>query len=129
MLRKRHLAATVITGALLLGVMAPGAYAKDGDVIHRGSCSGASDWKLKLSPENGKIEVEFEVDQNVVGQTWGVRINQNGEQIFAERRVTKAPSGSFEVRVLTANTAGDDAFRAVAKSLATGERCVGRGTF
>jgi len=129
MLRKRHLAATVITGALLLGATAPGAYAKDGDVIRRGSCSGASDWKLKLSPENGRIEVEFEVDQNVVGQTWRVRINQNGDRIFAGSRVTKAPSGSFEVRVLAANTAGDDAFRAVAKDPGTGERCVGRATF
>ena len=30
-----------------------------GDVIRRGNCSGSSDWKLKLSPEDGRIEVEY----------------------------------------------------------------------
>ena len=29
--------------------------AKDGDVIRRGDCTMRSDWKLKLSPENGRI--------------------------------------------------------------------------
>ena len=41
------------------------ASAGDRDVIREGPCSGRSDWKLKLSPEDGRIEVEFEVDQNV----------------------------------------------------------------
>lgn len=43
--------------------------AKDGDVTRRGSCTARSDWKLKLSPENGRIEVEFEVDQTVEART------------------------------------------------------------
>jgi hypothetical protein len=34
-----------------------------------GGCSESSSWKLKLSEENSKIETEFEVDQNVVGDT------------------------------------------------------------
>lgn len=56
--------------ALVLATLAaaPAAQAKEGDVIRRGSCSAASDWKLKLSEEDGRIEVEFEVDQNVVGR-------------------------------------------------------------
>ena len=58
------------------------AHANGGDVIRRGNCSGSSDWKLKLSPEDGRIEVEFEVDSNVAGQTWQVRITKNGNQIF-----------------------------------------------
>ncbi len=48
--------------ALALAVMvvgSPAAMAGDNDVIRRRSCSGRSDWKLKLSPENGGIEVEY----------------------------------------------------------------------
>jgi len=125
---KRYLMAVAIAGTMLAGLI-PAAHANDADVIRRGSCSGASDWKLKLSPENGRIEVELEVDSNVVGQTWSVRIRQNGERIFAGRRVTKAPSGSFELRVVAPNTAGNDAFRAAATNLGSGETCVGRATF
>jgi hypothetical protein len=116
----------VIAGTLALTVAgAMPASANDADVIRRGSCSGRSDWKLKLSPEDGRIEVQFEVDSNVNGQTWHVRIRQNGERIFAGTRVTKAPSGSFEVRKLTNNTAGTDRFRARAINAATGETCAG----
>ena len=108
--------------------LAPAAGAKDGDVIRRGACSGASDWKLKLSPQNGKIEVEFEVDSNKLGQTWRVRIRQQGGLIFSRSRMTQAPSGSFEVRRLAQNHAGTDAFRARAVNLASAETCLGRAS-
>jgi hypothetical protein len=98
------------------------------DVTREGSCSGSSDWKLKLSPEDGRLEVEFEVDSNVNGQTWRVRLFQNGDRIFAGSRQTTAPSGSFELRRLAPNTAGTDAFRARAANAATGEVCVGRAS-
>jgi hypothetical protein len=39
--------------------------------------------------------------------------------------VTAAPSGSFEVRVVSANAAGTDGFRARAVNRATGEVCIG----
>lgn len=116
----------VLTAALALTVAgAVPALAKDGDVIRRGACSGASDWKLKLSPENGKIEVEYEVDSNVVGQTWAVRLFHDGERIFAGMRTTKAPSGSFTVRVLASDTSGTDSFRGRARNLASDEVCRG----
>jgi len=115
-----------LVGALVLTV-AGGmpATAKDGDVIRRGACSGSSVWKMKLSPDNGRIEVEYEVDTNKIGQTWSVRLFHNGTRIFAGRRVTKAPSGSFTVRVLANNAAGTDSFRARASNAATGEVCGG----
>ena len=84
-----------VVGIVGLLSVAPMAMAKDGDVIKRGACSGASDWKLKLSPQDGRIEVEFEVDSNKVGQTWQVRLTKNGAQIFSGSRVTQGPSGSF----------------------------------
>jgi hypothetical protein len=101
------------------------ALANDADVIRRGSCSGSTDWKLKLSPEDGGIEVEYEVDSNVNGQRWQVRIKKNGVRVFAGARVTSPPSGSFEARVVTSDSAGADRFRARAVNPATGEVCVG----
>ena len=119
-----------LVGALVLTVAgAVPASAKDGDVIRRGACSGTSDWKLKLSPENGRIEVEYEVDANRVGQTWRVRLFHDGERVFAGTRVTQGASGSFTVRIVEPNHAGTDAFRASATNVAHGETCGGAATF
>jgi hypothetical protein len=120
------MARMAVAGAIALTVAgAAPAMARGTDVIRRGDCSGNSDWKLKLSPEDGRIEVEFEVDSNVAGQTWSVRILQNGDRIFRGTRETRGPSGSFEVRRLADDTAGTDSFRARATNAATGETCVG----
>jgi hypothetical protein len=124
----------MVMGALAMLVLAtlaaaPAAQAKAGDVIERGSCSDASTWKLKLSPENGKIEVEFEVDQNVVGDVWRVRILHDDELVFSGRRTTQAPSGSFEVRIVEPNQAGTDRFVGKARNLSTDEVCRGVATF
>lgn len=113
--------------ALVLGVSS--AAAKTGDIIKTGQCSGASTWKLKLSPENGQIEVEFEVDQNVVGDSWRVVIKDNGVRVFSGRRTTQAPSGSFEVRKVIANRAGADNIAAKATNLRTAEVCSASATF
>lgn len=119
----------VLASVVVLSVAgAVPAAAKEGDVIKTGACSGSSDWKLKLSPQDGQTEVEYQVDSNVVGQTWQVRVFQNGNKIFGGARVTKAPSGSFTVRLLAANPAGSDSFKARASNVATGELCVGRAS-
>jgi hypothetical protein len=127
MIRKiARISIAVALATAMIGVTP--ALANDADVIRRGNCSGASDWKLKLSPENGRIEVEYEVDQNKNGVQWRVRIFKEGVRIFAGTRTTQAPSGSFEVRVVTGNTTGDDSFRARAVNLSSGEVCRGAAT-
>jgi hypothetical protein len=99
------------------------AFAKDGDVLKRVGCSGGSKAKLKLSHEDGGIEVEFEVDQNRSGVSWRVvMVRPGGGEIFAGRRTTRQPSGSFEVRRVTANRVGADTIRARAIS-PSGEVC------
>ena len=128
-MRVRAMIATVVLGALLIGGSAVPTLAKDGDVIRRGRCSGASDWKLKLSEENGRIEVEYEVDQNRVGDAWRVRIHHDHDLVFAGTRTTRAPSGSFEVRILRRDRTGDDVFRGRAVNLRTGEVCGGRAVW
>ena len=126
----KRILGVALAGALALTLAgAVPAAAKDGDVIKTGSCSGSTDWKLKLSPEDSGIEVEYEVDSNVTGQSWRVKIFQNGDRIFAGPRQTKGASGSFEVRVVADDSAGTDTFRGKAVNAATGETCNGTASF
>lgn len=101
------------------------AHAGDGDVIRRGGCSGATSWKLKASPEDGRIEVEAEVDSNVDGQTWNWRLKHNGDVTARGTSTTKAPSGSFEVRRVVVDLDGTDTLVFRAKNPATDEICRG----
>ena len=124
---KKALAGSVAALAAL-GLLGGPAHANDRDVIREGSCSARSDWKLKLSPENGRIEIEFEVDQNVVGQVWKVVIRDNGNLVFKGNKTTLAPSGSFEARRVVTNLAGADNVVARATNAQTGEVCRGSAT-
>ena len=101
--------------------------ANEGDVRVNGTCTHNSTTKLKLSPENGRIETEFEVDQNVNGVRWQVRLRRNGSLAVSTSAVTQAPSGSFEVRRLLANGPGSDTITARATS-PSGEVCTARAT-
>ena len=121
----KRIIAAALAGSLALVVPAGVAVAGDNDVIQEGSCSDSSDWKLKLSPEDGGIEAEFEVDQNVSGDRWRVRIRHDGDLAFRGTRTTGGASGSFEVRIVENDNSGRDNFRARARNLSTGEVCVG----
>ena len=123
----------IVTGAVVVAsllMVAPAAQAGGGGgsdgTITRGSCSGRTDWKLKVKPDNGRLELEFEVDSNVNGQLWNVRIKQNGNRIFAGTRVTQGPSGSFELKRRPNDAAGTDRFVARATNPSTGETCAGQ---
>jgi hypothetical protein len=118
-------AALLVAAVALLA--APTATAKDGDIRRVGTCTKSSTSKIKLSEENGRIEVEFEVDQNRNGVRWNVRIAKNGTRIAKMTRVTKGPSGSFEARIVARNSAGADRF--VATATRAGETCTARATF
>ena len=120
-------ALALVTTATLLP--AASASANDADVVKRGSCSGASDWKLKASPEDGRIEVEGEVDSNKVGQTWRWRIRHNGSLSDKGTKQTVAPSGSFEVRRVLVNVGGDDRIVFRARNPRSDEVCRGALTF
>ena len=123
----RGVVAALIAAAVALAVV-PVGVAKDGDIRVRGTCTKASTSKLKLSEEDGGIEVEFEVDQNRNGVRWNVTITQNGTRVARMQRVTRGPSGSFEARVVRPNTGGADRFAARATS-PSGEVCTARATF
>jgi hypothetical protein len=123
-----RLTALLSACGFLLAVTAGPAAAKRGDVRVAGTCSGASTSKLKLSEEDGRIEVEFEVDQNRNGVRWTVELRRNGVRFARLVRTTRPPSGSFEARALAANRADADVIsgRAVSPSR---EVCRARATF
>jgi hypothetical protein len=73
---------TTIAAVILLVAAMPAAAAGGKEVVRSGSCSGGSDWKLKLKLDDGRIETEFEVDQNVNGQDWRVTLKRNGSRFF-----------------------------------------------
>jgi hypothetical protein len=117
----------VLGVALALLALGSPALAKDGDVLARGTCTGRSAVKLKLSAEDGRIEVEVEVDQNRDGVRWAVVLTRDGDRVARLTRLTRAPSGSFTARKLVANPAGADVVRAVATR--RGESCTARATW
>ena len=128
MLRRSGALTAIVIATLAGGLLgAAPAPANEGDVLVRGTCTGSSTAKLKLSPEDGRIEVEFEVDQNRNGVTWKVTIRRNGARVVSTRATTKAPSGSFSVERRIADGAGSDRITARATS-PTGEVCTARLT-
>jgi hypothetical protein len=75
-------------------------------VIRSGKCAGPATWKLKLKNDDGRLEVEFEVDQNVAGKRWNVVLKRNRSVVFRGARTTRAPSGSFTVEKLVRGAGG-----------------------
>jgi hypothetical protein len=98
-------AVTAVAGA---AVAMPAMASGGTGVIARGTCTHGGVWKLKAKPEDGRLEVEFEVDTNRVGQVWSVALRDNGLLVFGGSRTTLAPSGSFAVRRLITNRRGPD---------------------
>jgi hypothetical protein len=126
-----RIGAGVAVAALTLGaVSASPASAKDGDgrVERRGACSSGAVWKLKGKHDDGRLEVELEVDSNRNGQAWNVVLTDNGTAVYRGTHRTVAPSGSFEVERRIADRAGSDVIRATATNSATGQRCAGSVT-
>ena len=99
--------ATTIAAAIVVTGPAP-AYAKGGDAITSSKACSTGVIKLKAKHDDGRIEVEVEVDTNRRGQVWSVTLTDNGVTAWSGRRTTHAPSGSFSVNKRIANRAGTD---------------------
>lgn len=101
----------------------------DREVIRRGNCSGGTDWKYKVKRDDGRLEAEYEVDQNRSGDRWRVTLKHDGRRYFRGTRVTGGRSGSFDIERKVSNHRGVDRFRARARNLRTNEVCGGRVSF
>ena len=126
----RRSTATLVTGIAALAVAVPAtATAKGGNdgVTGSGTCSKSSSAKLKIKPDNGRIETEFEVDQNRSGVRWRVTLRRNGRLVVSTRATTTGPSGSFSVNRRLSNGTGADRISARATS-PSGEVCTASAT-
>ena len=121
---------TAIAAALVASAaFASSATAGDEDEIREpGSCTESSSSKIKVKPDDGRIEVEFEVDQNQTGDVWKVKIKNNGSNVFEGSATTRGPSGSFDIERKIPDQSGSDAIKATAKNKSTGERCSASAT-
>jgi hypothetical protein len=107
-----------LTASLSAGLAAPAASASGDDddrVTRTGTCSGSADWKLKVKTDDGRLEVEGEIDSNVSGQRWRWTLRHNGSVSDRGVGTTTGRSGSFEVERKVVDLAGTDTlvFRAV----------------
>lgn len=126
MIRPTTRAATLaVTLGFVLAATIP-VLAGEDDVIKRGGCSRASTWKLKASPDDGRIEVEGEVDSNRNGQTWRWRILHDGSVSYRGTATTRGPSGSFDVMRRVVDAPGVDHIGWRARNPHSGETCRGR---
>jgi hypothetical protein len=131
-LRPRH---RTLAAALALGLagsaiaLAPAASAHGNDAARAsGSCATHGSWNLKAKPDDGRLEVEAEVDVNRAGQHWNWTIKRDGAVVRSGSAKTKAPSGSFSVHRSLANTAGTDRITFRAVNHANGNVCRGSVT-
>jgi hypothetical protein len=120
----KHRLLGICGAAIAIGLLAaPATTSAASQVVRTGHCSGASASVLTVAHENGRISIEFEVDQNVIGKTWRVALRDNTQLVWAGTAVTAAPDGSLTVMKLTANRTGLDHITAYARNPVTGETC------
>ena len=122
-----RVAALALAGVAAMAVAAPAV--AGGGVDRRGSCSGHSEWRLKASSQDGRIEVEGKVHSNVGGQRWRWKMLHNGEVSARGKATTESGSGEFRVRRLMVNLSGQDHIGWRTRNPNTGEVCRGNLTF
>ena len=123
----RHgIAIATLTAVAVPFALAAPASAGGTEVVRRGSCTGSADWKVKAKHDDGRIEVEGEVDSNRNGQLWRWRIVHDGSVSARGWARTHAPSGSFSVERRVVDRRGTDTITFRARNPRSGEVC--RGT-
>ena len=127
---KRTIAIAITSLLGLIGAAGAVASSED-EVRNAGDCTGSSSSKIKVKPDDGRIEVEFEVDQNKSGQRWKVKIRHRAEgtdDAFGTVATTHGPSGSFSIEKRFSDAPGNDVVKGKARNKSSGERCTASAT-
>ena len=109
------LATAAITAGLtapLVATATPAFASGGGGVSSSGACTNGSHFKLTAKHDDGKIEMEYQVDSNRAGQVWAVRITDNGTVVVSRHATTAGQSGSFTIRKVIADRPGTDKIHA-----------------
>jgi hypothetical protein len=116
-----------VTAVALVTLLVGGGPARasdDDEVERRGSCSRGAEWKIKAKPDDGRIEVEGEVESDTRG-TWKWRLFHNDSLSAHGTGRTGGSDDSFEVSREMTDLAGVDRFSFRARNTRTGEWCRG----
>jgi len=101
-----------LTASLLATATPAFASGGGGGVSASGACTNGGHFELKAKHDDGRIEMEYQVDSNRAGQVWAVRITDNGTVIVSRHATTAGPSGSFTIRKVIADQTGPDKIHA-----------------
>jgi hypothetical protein len=115
-------ALTIVAGATL--ATAGPTSAVEVEREKHGVCTNNSRWELQLERENGRIEIDLEVDTPKAGKTWTVKLRHDGVLFTKVTRVTDA-EGEFEVDRLRNDHPGEDKIFFKAVNQGSGEACKG----
>jgi hypothetical protein len=91
--------------------------------VRTGHCSGTADWELELYHEDGRIEVEFEVDHSRSGATWTWTMRNDGVLFAHGKSTIRAHRDAFSVSRMSVNGPGHDHIAVRAVNAATGQVC------
>ncbi len=123
---RRHRSSVLTLTALAAPAATLAKHGNSTAVIRTGSCSGASDWKLKVKPDDGPSRSSSRSTRTRTARSGTSALKQDGTTFWSGARTTHAPSGSFSVSRLTSNRSGVHQFTGRAVNRTTGEVC--RGT-
>jgi hypothetical protein len=97
------------------------------EVTRSGSCSGSTGWTMTAKGDDGRIEIETEIESGVSGQKWRWVLRHDGSVSARGKAKTDEPDGSFAVKRKTVDAeGGTDRFKFRAVQRGDGEKCVAR---
>lgn len=127
-MKMKRVLVSIVGAAVAALAISASAAAAGNDVRKAGTCSRASTSKIKVKPDDGRLQVEFEVDQNKNGVRWDVKFKDNSRVVFVGSATTRAPSGSFSIERRIADQSGSDTVVGIGTNPTSGERCTARVT-
>lgn len=108
----KHLLACLAAVALVATVLpAAAATAHSGDDAEReGRCAHGIEWRIRAKPDDGRIEIEAEIDTDRRGQRWAWVLKHNGS-VSDRGTSTTQGGGTFEVERRSIDFSGVDTFK------------------
>jgi hypothetical protein len=91
----------------------------------RGQCSGYATWRLKVTSDDGRLEVEGRVYAGRRGQPWKWQILHDGGVSYRGQATTAGSSESFRIERRVVDSPGTDRIGWRAVNTRSGQNCHG----